>query len=81
MACDVIASHILIQAEVRPAAVVTAARQEVPGVSHAASVVGRCDTIVRARTRDTGELARPVTSRARSVGAGTWTMSRPVVQR
>jgi hypothetical protein len=78
--CDVIASHILIQAEVGPAAVMTAARQEVPGVSEAASVVGRCDAIARAGTRDTGERARPVTSRARAAGAGTRTVSCPVVR-
>ncbi len=75
-----IASHIPIQAEVDPAAVVTAARQELPGVSEAASVVGRCDAIARAGTRDTGESARPVTSRAPAAGAGTRTMSCPVVR-
>ena len=72
-----IASHILIQAEAGPVAVVTAARQEVPGVPGTASVVGRCDFI--AGTRDAGELARPVISRARASGAGTRTMSRPAV--
>jgi len=77
----VIASHILIQAEAGPAAVVTAARQEVPTVSEAASVVGRCDVIARAGTGDTGELAMPVTSRARAPGAGTRTMSCLVVHR
>ena len=76
-----IASHVLIQAETGPAAVVTAAHQEVPGVSEAASVVGRCDVIARAGTEDTGELARLVTSRARAPGAGTRTMSCPVVHR
>ena len=59
-----IASHILIQAEAGPVTVVTAARQEVPGVPGTAGVVGRRDVIARAGTRDAGELARPVTSRA-----------------
>ena len=75
-----IALHILIRAEVGPAAVVTPARQ-VPGVSEAARVVGRCDIIARTSTRDTGELARPVTSRTRTPGAGTRTMTCPVVHR
>jgi hypothetical protein len=75
------ASHILIQAEAGPAAVVTAAHQEVPGVSEAASVVGRHDGTAWAGTEDTGELARPVTCRARAPGAWTRTMSCPVVHR
>jgi hypothetical protein len=75
----VIASHIPIQAEVDPAAVVTAAPQEVPGVWEAASVDARRDVIAKAGTGDTGELARPVTSRALAPGAGTRTMSCPVV--
>ena len=76
-----IASHILIRAEAGPAAVVTAALRDGPGVSEAASVAGRCDVIARAGTRDTGELAGPVTSRARAPGGVTRTVSYPVVDR
>jgi len=77
----VIASHILIQAEAGPAGAVTAARREVSGVSEAASVDARRDVIARAGAGDTGELARPVTSRALAPGARTRTMSCPVVHR
>ena len=76
-----IASHVMIQAQAGPAAVLAAAVREVPGVSEAASVVGLCDVIARAGTGDTGELARPVTSRTRAPRAGTRTMSCPVVHR
>ena len=74
-----IASHIPIQAQVGPAAVVTAAVREVPGVWETASVAGPCDVIIWAGTRDTGELAKPVTSRARASGGGTRAVSCPVV--
>jgi hypothetical protein len=67
---DVIAWHILIQAEADPAAVVTAALRDRQGASEAASVSGCRDVIARAETRDTGELARPVTSRAQAPAPG-----------
>ena len=76
-----IASHILVQAEAGPAAIATAALREVRGVWETASVAGPCDVIVRAGTRDTGELARLVTSRARAPGGGTRAGSCPVVHR
>ena len=44
-----IASHILIQAEAGPAAIVTAALGEVPGASETASVAGLCDRPVAHR--------------------------------
>jgi hypothetical protein len=58
----VIASHIPVQAQAGPAAVLTAAVREVPGVWETASVAGPCDVIFWAGTRDTGQLARLVTS-------------------
>jgi histidinol dehydrogenase len=53
----VIASHIPVPAQAGPAAVVTAAVREVPGVWETASVAGPCDVIIWAGTRDTGQLA------------------------
>ena len=67
---DVIAWHILIQAEAGPAAVVTAALRDRLGASEAASVSGCRAVTARAGTRDAGELARPVTSRARAPAPG-----------
>ena len=61
-----IASDILIQAAAGTAAVMTAALGDRPGVWGAASAAGRCDVTARAGTRNTGELAGMVTSRARS---------------
>jgi hypothetical protein len=58
----VITSHSLFQAEAGPAAIVTAALREVPGVCETASVAGPCDVIAQAGTRDTGVPARLVTS-------------------
>jgi len=55
----VIASHILIQAEAGPAAIVTAALGELPGAAETASVAGPGDVIAPAGTRDTAERARP----------------------
>jgi len=77
----VIASHIPIQAQAGPAAVVTAAVREVPGVWETAGVAGPCDVIIWAGTRDTGQLARLVTSRARASGGGTRAGGCPVVYR
>ena len=62
-----IASYIVIQDEAGLAAIATAALREVPGT---ASAAGSRDVTARAGTRDTGELARPVTSRARPPAAG-----------
>ena len=76
-----IASDVPIQAQARPAAIVTAAGREVPGVWETASVAGPCDVIICAGTRDTGRLARLVTSRARAPGGGTRAGGCPVVQR
>jgi hypothetical protein len=67
---EVIAWDILIHAEAGPAAVVTAALRDRLGASEAASVSGCREVIARAGTRDTGELARPVTSRARASAPG-----------
>ena len=59
-----IASHIPIQAQAGPAAMVTAALRKVPGVWETASVAGPCHVIIWAGTRDTSQLARLMTSRA-----------------
>jgi hypothetical protein len=77
----VIAAHIMIQAQAGPAAIVTAAVREVPGVWETASVAGQCDVIIWAGTRDTGQLARMVTSGARAPGGGTRAGGCPVVYR
>jgi len=77
----VIASHIPNQARAGPAAVVTAAVREVPGAAETACVAGPCDVIIWAGTRDTGQLARLVTSRARAPGGGTRAGGCPVVDR
>jgi hypothetical protein len=77
----VIASHIPIQAQAGPAAIVTAAVREVPGVPGTASVAGPCDVIFWAGTRDAGQLARLVTSGARATGGGTRAGGCPVVYR
>jgi hypothetical protein len=77
----VIASHIPVRAQAGPAAVVTAAVREVPGVWKTASAAGSCDVISWAGTRDTGPLARLVTSRARAPGGGTRAGGCPVVYR
>ena len=76
-----IASHIPAQAQAGPAAIVTAAVREVPGVRETASVAGPCDVIFWAGTRDTGQLAGLVTSRARAPGGGTRAGGCPVVYR
>jgi hypothetical protein len=44
-------------------------------------VAGPCDVIIWAGTRDTGQLARLVTSRARAPGGGTRAGGCPVVYR
>ena len=75
-----IASHIPVQAQAA-AAIVTAAVREVPGVWETASVAGPCDVIFWAGTRDAGQLAKLVTSRAWAPGGGTRTGGRPVVYR
>ena len=64
-----IASYIVIQDEAGLAAIATA-RREVPGVPGTASAAGASDVTARAGTRDTGELARLVTSPARPPAAG-----------
>lgn len=77
-----IASHILVQAEAGPAAIVAAALGEVPGASETASVAGSFGVIARAGTRDTGERARPGASRGRVSGGVTRTVGRrPVARR
>jgi len=76
----VIASHIPVQAQAGPAAIVTAVR-EVPGVWETASAAGPDDVIIWAGTRDAGQLARLVTSRARAPGGGTRAGGCPVVYR
>ena len=76
-----IASHIPIQAQAGPAAMVTAALRKVPGVWETASVAGPCPVIIWAGTRDTSQLARLMTSPARAPGGGTRTGSSPVVYR
>jgi hypothetical protein len=65
-----IASQILIQADAGPAAIVTAAPGDVPGVPGTAGAARPRNVPARAGTRDTRELARPVTSRARAPAAG-----------
>ena len=79
--CHVIASRIPIQAQAGPAAMVTAALRKVPGVWETASVAGFCYVMIWAGTRDTSQLARLVTSRARAPGGGTRTGGSPVVYR
>ena len=76
-----IASHSPVPAQAGPAAIVTAAVREVPGGWETASVAGPCDVIIWAGTRDTGQLARLVTSRARAPGGGTRAGGCPVVYR
>ena len=76
-----ITSHIVFQAEAGPAAIVTAALREVPGVPGTASVAGPGDVIARTRTRDIGELTRLVASRAWAPGGVTRTAACPVVHR
>lgn len=76
-----IASHIPIQAQADPAAIVTAAVREVPGAWETASVAGPGEVIARAGTRDTGQLAGLVTSRARAPGGGTRTGGCPAARR
>ncbi len=76
-----IASHIPVRAQAGPAAIVTAADWEVPGVWETASAAGPCDVIIWAGTRDAGQLARLVTSRARAPGGGTRAGGCPVVYR
>ena len=76
-----IASHILIQAETSPAAMVTAALRDRLGVWETASVARACDVSAWAGTRDTGEPARPVISRAEALGGVTRAVSCPVVRR
>ena len=76
-----IASHIPVQAQAGPAAIVTAAVREVPRVWETASVAGPGDVIIWAGTRDAGQLARLVTSRARAPGGGTRAGGCPVVYR
>ena len=76
-----IASHIPIQAQAGPAAMVTAALRKVPGVWETASVAGPCHVIIWAGTRDTSQLARLMTSRARAPGGGRRTGRSPVVYR
>ena len=76
-----IASHILIQAEASPAAMVTAALRDRLGVSETASVARPCDVIAWAGTWDTGEPARPVISRAEAPGGVTRAVSCPVGRR
>jgi hypothetical protein len=77
----VIAAHIPIRAQAGPTAIVTAADREVPGVWETASAAGPCDVIIWAGTRDTGPLARLVTSRDRAPGGGTRAGGCPVVYR
>jgi hypothetical protein len=77
----VIAAHIPVQAQAGPAAIVTAAVREVPGVWETASVAGPCGVIFWAGTRGTGPPARLVTSRARAPGGGTRAGGCPVVYR
>ena len=76
-----IASHILIQAEASPAAMVTAALRDRLGVWETASVARPRDVSAWAGTRDTGEPARSVTSRPKAPGGVTRTASCLVVRR
>ena len=77
-----IASHILIQAQAGPAAIVTAAPGEVPGAPETASVAGPRDVIARAGTRGTGERARRGASRAQGLRRRDATAGRrPVARR
>ena len=76
-----ITSHVLSRAEAGPAAIVAAAFPEVPGVPGTARVAGSCDVIAQAGTRDAGEPAGLVTSRARAPAGATRTVSCPVARR
>lgn len=76
-----ITAHILIQAGAGTAATGTAGLREVPGAVETASVAGSCLVQARAETRDAGEMARPVTSRARGPAGVPRVMSCPVVHR
>jgi hypothetical protein len=77
----VIASHILIQAEASPVAIVTAAPGEVPGAAETASVAGPGDVIARAGTRGTGERARLGGPRAQGLRRDATVGRRPVARR
>ena len=79
--CYVIASHNLIQAEASPAAMVTAVLRDRLGVWETASVARPCDVSAWAGTRDTGEPARPVISRAEAPDGVTRAVGCPVVRR
>ena len=71
----------LAHSDTGPAAIVAAAVREVPGVWETESVPGPCDVIIWAGTRDPGQLARLVISRARAPGGGTRAGGCPVVYR
>jgi hypothetical protein len=77
----VITSHILILAGAGTAATGTAGLREVLDVAETARVAGSGKVFARAQTRDTRELSRLVTSRARVPGGVTRMMNRPVVHR
>ena len=76
-----IAAHIMIQGAGRPGR-----RRDRGGPGGAgrlgeASLAGPCDVIIWAGTRDTGQLARMVASRARAPGGGTRAGGCPVAYR
>jgi hypothetical protein len=74
-----IAAYILVQAQAGKAAMAAAALRDVPGVLETASLAGPCDVIAPAQAHNTGELAKPVTSRVQAPGGATPAMSCPVV--
>lgn len=74
-----IAAYILIQTEAGTAAIAAAALRHLPGISQTASLAGPYDVIARAQARDTGELAKLVTSPVQALDGMTSAMTCPVV--
>lgn len=75
----VIAAYILIQTRVGSAAAVTAALQDVPGVSEPACLTGPYDVIVRAQASDIHQLAKSVAAQIQSLVGVERTVTCPVI--
>ena len=75
----VIAAYILIHTRAGRAAAVTAALQDVPGVSEPACLTGPYDVIARAQASDIDELAKFVIARVQSLAGVERTATCPVV--
>jgi DNA-binding Lrp family transcriptional regulator len=75
----VIAAYILIQTRVGGAAAVTAALQDLPGVSEPACLTGPYDVIARAQAPNLDELAKFVIAQVHSLAGVERTVTCPVV--